>query len=423
MLTKKFSLADDFIKPELERATLAAIERGGGDVFWAVADLLPVDAFTVERDLWERVRAAFETDQKPALVSADWQPIANPLEAAHELAQLFRRRTAAQELEELAHELHTIDPASLSLSFEEAARRVARVEERLQSGGPLWGDNLIEIVLKEAAERFQQRRETGKPTLGVATGLTALDAALGGLRAGLHILGGAPGAGKTTLALQIVGQAAATGIPILYITFENSPTNLLAKALAARAGINCADIDKGFANPEKLRTAAHDLGPALVRMAFLEGQSSLGVDRIRARALQVMARCQSKVCLVVIDYLQRAAHGLGFEQLRHNVSAFAGELRDLSSRLDSPVLALSSLSRSGYGDGKSAGMDNLKESGDLEFSADSVMLLEDDNKRQVTPPARAVRLRVAKNRYGEAGRSIPLIFRPDICSLREEATR
>jgi len=423
MLTKKFSLADDFIKPELERGLLAAIEPGGADVFQAIEDLLPAEAFAVERARWESIRTAFASGQKPSLVPNGWQPVANPIEAAHELVHLLRRRVAAQALEELANELQATDPASLHLRFEEATRRVVQVEKQLKGGETLWGNNLIEIVLKEAAERFQQRTETGKPTLGVATGLTALDAALSGLRAGLHILGGAPGAGKTTLALQIAGQAAAAGIPILYITFENSPTNLLAKALAARAGINCADLDKGFADPGKLRTAAHDLGPALVRMAFLEGHSSLSVGTIRTRALQVMARCQSKACLVVIDYLQRAAHGLGFEQLRHNVSAFAGELRELSSRLDSPVLALSSLSRSGYGDGKSAGMDNLKESGDLEFSADSVMLLEDDEKRQVTPPARAVRLRVAKNRYGEAGRTIPLIFRPDICTLREEASR
>lgn len=423
MPVRRFSLVDDFIKPELERATLAAIELGGADVFWALAELLPVEAFAAEREAWEHMRTAFEADEKPSAVSADWKPAADPIESARELAQLFRRRVAAQALEGLAQELHTVDPELLHLRFEEAVRQVTQADELLHGGGLLWGDNLIDSVLREAAERFQQRKETGKPTLGVTTGLTALDATLGGLRAGLHISGGAPGVGKTTLAVQITSHAAAAGTPTLYVTFENSPKNLLAKALAARARINCADIDKGLADPEKLRTAAHDLGPALVRMAFLEGHSSLGVATIRERALQVMARWQSKACLVVIDYLQRAAHGLGFEQLRHNVSALAGELRDLSSRLDSPVLALSSLSRSGYGDGKSAGMDNLKESGDLEFSADSVMLLEDDDKRQAAPPARAVRLRLAKNRYGEANLTIRLIFRPDICTLREEAAK
>ena len=423
MLTKRFSLADDFIKPELERGLLAAIERGGADVFQAIEDVLPAEAFAVERARWESIRTAFESGQKPALVPNGSQPVANPIEAAYELIPLMRRRIAAQAIEELAHELQATDPASLHLRFEEATRRVVQVEEQLEAGETLWGNNLIEILLKEAAERSQRRAETGKPTLGIPTGLKSLDTALGGLRTGLHIVGGAPGAGKTTFAVQIVNHAAAAGTPILYITFENSPTNLLAKALAAQARIDCADIDKGFSDLKKLRTAANDLDSALMRMAFLEGHSKLSVSTIRARAIPVMARWQSQTCLIVIDYLQRAAYCLGFEQLRHNVSALAGQLRDLSTRLDSPVLALSSLSRSGYGDGKSAGMDNLKESGDLEFSADSVMLLEGEDKRQVAPPARAVRLRVVKNRYGEANRTIPLIFRPDICTFREEASR
>jgi replicative DNA helicase len=132
-----------------------------------------------------------------------------------------------------------------------------------------------------------------------------------------------------------------------------------------------------------------------------------------------VARSPEKRCLLIVDYLQRLAQARGFEGLRQNVSAVAEDLRDLATRLDSPVLVLSSLSRPGYEGGKAAGIENLKESGDLEFSADSVVLLESDNKTLVAPPKRALRLRVLKNRFGPAGQEISLVFRPDICTILE----
>jgi replicative DNA helicase len=89
--------------------------------------------------------------------------------------------------------------------------------------------------------------------------------------------------------------------------------------------------------------------------------------------------------------------------------------------LQSPILALSSQNRSSgaYGNGGgSAALDSLKESGDLEYSADSVLFLK-RSERAVQDPARAVDLVVAKNRYGAADMTLPMIFRPDLGRLRE----
>jgi replicative DNA helicase len=61
---------------------------------------------------------------------------------------------------------------------------------------------------------------------------------------------------------------------------------------------------------------------------------------------------------------------------------------------------------------------SLKESGDLEYSADTALFLVEADKPQPEPPARAVDLVVEKNRYGPKGR-IPLIFRPELGVFRE----
>jgi replicative DNA helicase len=88
------------------------------------------------------------------------------------------------------------------------------------------------------------------------------------------------------------------------------------------------------------------------------------------------------------------------------------------------VVALASQNRAQghYGNGKGlAALDSLKESGDLEYTADVVLFLTESGERTALAPARAVDLTVAKNRHGDTGR-VPLIFRPDLGILREEAS-
>jgi replicative DNA helicase len=65
-------------------------------------------------------------------------------------------------------------------------------------------------------------------------------------------------------------------------------------------------------------------------------------------------------------------------------------------------------------------MDTLKESGDLEYSADAVAFLTESEERMATAPARALTLTVAKNRHGETG-AVDLIFRPDRGDMRPES--
>jgi replicative DNA helicase len=148
------------------------------------------------------------------------------------------------------------------------------------------------------------------------------------------------------------------------------------------------------------------------------------VAEIRAEVLRALRRHNARTCLVVFDYLQRAAPTQGHKEVRTNVSALAGHLRDLATRLECPVLAISSQNRSegNYGNGRgSASLTSLKESGDLEYSADSVMFLHQSEQRRAVSPAIAVDLTVSKNRFGPAGSSVPLIFRATVGDFREEA--
>jgi replicative DNA helicase len=127
---------------------------------------------------------------------------------------------------------------------------------------------------------------------------------------------------------------------------------------------------------------------------------------IRGKCLQAMHRHRAEKSLIVIDYLQRMAHTLGNQSLRENVGELSLQLREVSNRLASPILAISSLNREGYRGGQTgAFMEMLKESGDIEYSADVVfMLKEDQPDPAVQLTVKNMHLKIIKNRYGEAGR-------------------
>jgi replicative DNA helicase len=289
----------------------------------------------------------------------------------------------------------------------------------------LVAEQLVERVLESAA-RTQLDREAGRQTLGLSTGIAGLDRVLNGLNArGLYILGGAPGAGKTSLSLQIACDVAQHA-PVLYLTYENAPDNLVLKSICRLAAVQPGAVERGRADLNRLADGAAAFASMSRRLAFLEGTSHMTLDILRAEAEQAIGQHNGSSCLVVVDYLQRMAVHQRHGSLADNVSALSLGLRELASRLNSPVLAISSLSRAGSYDMPT--LQALQGSEDLEFAADVVLLLgirqdvslSSKAIAKSTAGARLLDLLVAKNRYGEAGRRISLLFRPTIGDFQED---
>lgn len=342
---------------------------------------------------------------------------------AAELSRLTRLRLLARFQEMAASTLFggEKDPDKILSSLETGLGNVRRLiapdEIPVRSAASL----AIEVT-QTAQRRSEERKRTGRSIQGIASGLTKLDELMNGFAPGLHVLAAGPGAGKTTLCLQWAVHAASIGHPVLYVTYENSPANLTLKLLASRSQQSPTQIERGFADIAALELAATDLAPALRRLTLLEGTRRTTLASIQQIVLASMG-ADFPAPLVVFDYLQRAAHGLGYEQLRHNVSAMAAEMRELASRLVCPLIAISSQNRSQgeYGRGGRPSLDSLKESGDLEYGADSVLILHPrEAVSSSSDTARPMELSILKNRFGPLGK-VNLIFRADHGTFREEA--
>lgn len=425
MQAQAFHLADEWTDANAERALVAAVAKNPA-LYWELSDMLPAGVFADPdtAEAWEQVTAAIE-DEQPPEAPEGWTPATDPQADARTLADLLQRRMLFDTLERVAEGLRGERPAAELLTDieDEVARTQAAIRET-QAGALTWAADFLPDVLADAEERRRQREETGRAALGLSTGLTKLDALIGGFEPGLYLMAGGPGVGKTTFALQLAATVTREA-PVVYVTFENSPANMTLKALTARAGINPADVARGFADLDALRRAAEEWRPIGERLAMIGGTAQLTVAQVRALALRAMNRHKAERCLIVIDYLQlwaKAAADLrSMATVRERVEVMGNALRELAVRLDSPVLAIANQNRAGgnYGGSGAASLDSLKESGDLEYMTDVALFLTQDEQRPVTPPARAVTLTVAKNRHGETG-TLPLIFRPDRGRMAEE---
>lgn len=255
--------------------------------------------------------------------------------------------------------------------------------------------------------------------LGPVTGLGAVDEALGGhLPPGVNVLTGAPGAGKTALAVQI---AAACGINTVYVTVETAPFDILERVIVRRASptLQLSTLRSGGIDPDQLVDEiglALDPAPPIVLVDARAAVADEGfVDGIIKRHT-----VDNLPPLLVVDSLQVWARSLCHYNRPLSEYELINEGIKILSRLaaDKPVfiLALSHRNRAGQERG---GMFAGKGSGDIEYAAETLMELQPAADAQ--PDARGevdVDLRLLKNRRGPAGQVFKLKFRGEKQAFR-----
>jgi replicative DNA helicase len=413
----EYQLTSEFVDADLELAVLDTLRARPA---WAMSWAAKVGAkcFVAHAECFARFQNGEFSAGKVRLSEEDF------LAAIQKLTDLARRRELAQLQEDLASLLFdenvpVADALALLEKRLDKLRRSATQPLRMESAFELGREVLDWVDLRQA-----KRKETGNAVMGMSTGLASLDRLTNGWYPGLHVIAAGPGAGKTTLCLQFAWQAASAGYPVVFVTYENAAKNLLLKLLCSRASVAAGEIERGYGEPAKLREVHRAEQEVFRRLHFIEGDGRLRVSQVED-AMRLLYKEKDTLGepqgLVVFDYLQRAAHSLGYEQLRQNVSLLTAELRELAMRLDCPLLAISSQNRAGgdYGKGGSGALDSLKESGDLEYGADTVSLLYYPNDNGNSLAARELEMKLAKNRFGPCG-SLRLIFRPDLGVFREK---
>jgi hypothetical protein len=274
------------------------------------------------------------------------------------------------------------------------------------------------------------------------------------LPAGLHIVTGQTGGGKSAFVVNLAHAAAAAGHPVLYVSLELDGAEIAARVLGLVSGVPWYKLalrkPLGPDDDAKRRDGETALRAAGIseRVTVLT-PDTMDPGLVEREALGLFDTFQ-KVPLVVFDYLQMATVRSGDTYrapLREAVAQVVKELRTLSRHLEHrpdwpgcPVVVLSTTARANVkGEGAVPGMggdnpDDLeradletlkalpKEAGEVEATAVTAWVMGLGDKDTVGG-ARPLTLRLVKNRLGMPGQWIPFTFHGATGALDEAPTR
>ena len=308
-------------------------------------------------------------------------------------------------LQECGQAIKDDDLAPLKRNLDRLKLQIARIEANLaiqpQSAGVLLQqleDYWIAITTRLEAKRLQH----GGNLLGLSTGFSRLDNYLDGIRPGLHILMGEPSIGKSSFVNQIAFNVAKQ-CPCLFVTFEDTALDLLCRQISRLSGITLKKIRRGeISDGDKpaLLEAKSRVTEVESTLTYLVGTRCLSGDILRGLVRESLT---GDDYLVIIDHLQKFAASVGQRQdFRMAVLGLTQELRDMANEFGIPVLVVSQLARAFYDKGvDNISLDSPKESGEVEYSADSVIAIARDPKKTRTASKTGIQVKILKQRYGE----------------------
>jgi replicative DNA helicase len=239
---------------------------------------------------------------------------------------------------------------------------------------------------------------------GPAWGWRDLDEVMNRLTPGkLVVIGARPSVGKSLVLGCIAASVAVDqGAPALLHTLEMSRTEVMQRLLARHARIELGRIIRHeVASHERERV---DHAADLMRGAPLVVDETRGLTPVALRAS--IRRQKPRPVVVLIDYLQLMRQGDRAESRLQEVSAIARTLKEIAGEEGVCIVTGAQLNRQAAAD-RAPIMADLRESGEIEQSADDVVLLDRDKDGKRVPLGE-VALIVEKNRQGAAGLTVHL---------------
>jgi len=237
------------------------------------------------------------------------------------------------------------------------------------------------------------------------TGLTELDAIIGGMGAGdLVVIAGRPGMGKSALALDIARYNARCGHTVAMFSLEMLAPQLGGRALASRARVDSRKLRRtSELTRDELHALQYHAGDCddLSRI-WIDDTAQLTVAQMRGR-LRALLRRTGELRLVVVDYLGlvRAEQADNREQA---VASISGGLKALAKELRCPIVVLCQLNRQcEQRTDKRPLLSDLRESGAIEQDADTVLFPFRAWYYNPAAPEGEAEVAVAKSRHGATG--------------------
>jgi replicative DNA helicase len=239
----------------------------------------------------------------------------------------------------------------------------------------------------------------------------------------LIIIAGRPGSCKSALAQNWAQHVVSEGSPVLYLSLEMPPDELVMRGYAMAAKVPFDAIKARKLTPsQRIR---FDEARAEIREwpMFTEYPRKTGFAQLETAISRHVH--EHGVRIAFIDHAQRirAGHSWGGSKT-HQMTEIVEDLKDLALMLDTPIVLLSQLNRENEKRAdKRPQSSDLKETGALEENADKILLLHrPDLYGDDAATRNEVEVNVSKHRSGQPGKC-SLHYQGSYYRLLDRSTR
>jgi len=226
------------------------------------------------------------------------------------------------------------------------------------------------VIAMEAIREIEQRAETG--LVGISSGIPEMDHRIKGwAKKELHLIAGRPGMGKTAFALSMFDKMVFNkGMKGAFFSLEMSDILVAHRLFAIHAKVSSSRIASGRPNADEWKRI-NDFSDVMAASGMHLYDDMFKLTEIVSEVKRL--KSDTGIDFVMIDYLQLiSTKKLGNRE--QEISYISRTLKNLSTELDIPVIALSQLSRAveTRGGDHRPKLSDLRESGSLEQDASTV---------------------------------------------------
>ena len=274
---------------------------------------------------------------------------------------------------------------------------------------------------KQLYNDIVERSENPGKVDGVLIGYRDFDRLVNGLEAGdLIILAARPAMGKTGLGLNIALNVAKARPSVIMFSMEMIRDQLGYHLISLESGIPAKNLKTGYMDGhfDNLNNACAESWSDQNETLFIDDSSDMSIAEMKASVLE--KKRETKVSLVIVDYLQLSKPENERDMRTVQVSKMSRSLKILAKECNVPVIALAQLSRAcETRDNKRPVLSDLRESGTIEQDADMVCFLYRDEYyleqagKSKEGKEQLAELIIAKHRNGPTG-VIELLFEKEL---------
>lgn len=255
--------------------------------------------------------------------------------------------------------------------------------------------------------------------VSIKTGYPRLDKITKGfLRGSLNIIASAQGIGKSSWILNVINHICYKQKKrVLFVSIELDYDILHGKMISLISGVSFQKLM--FESKTMSKEEWQKVNNARAQVSEYN-LYRIGEDKITPVDIEDTLKEIKNIDIVFIDYLQLMKPNAEGKTIRERITNLSGELKMLARKTGIPIVAISSINREySRRDSKEPRISDLRESGNLEFDAGTVLLLHrackyrDANYAKGEDPEefeKEAELIVAKNRFGEDSLKIDFYF-------------